>query len=368
MINVFENNSISMFHPSSWGAGSIDKYQIIKKIGKGVYGEVYKGICKQTGKKVALKKINLKLYSEGFPHTAIREITIVKILNHENVVKLFEIVKSSDNVISKNYSIYIVFEYLKHDLSGLMLSPYIQAFALPHIKSLLLQLCTGLAYIHENGIIHRDIKTSNLFLSKIGLLKIGDFGLARQYYGSSTYTKNMVTISYRAPELLLGDSNYTNAIDMWSVGCIFAELLLKVTLFPEETDIGQLELIWELCGTPDVNKWKSVEKLELYQKYRPKKSKPRKIKKTFAKLPKDALNLLDKFLKLNPSKRITAKKALKHQFFKNPPFPSLPKSIVNYPSSHEMGSLEIRKSILENIKMPKKRFRTNQSDGLFELK
>lgn len=165
---------------------------------------------------------------EGFPLTAIREIMILKRLNHKNIINLLEIVTSKPSEKNKfRGNVYLVFEYMEHDLSGLISRKY--DFTLPIIKGIMKQILLGLEYLHENNIIHRDIKGANILLNNRGEVKLADFGLARLHNPDNrivkVYTNRVVTLWYRSPELLLGEHNYGPAIDMWSVGCVFVELL-----------------------------------------------------------------------------------------------------------------------------------------------
>lgn len=220
-----------------WGSRSIECFEKLEQIGEGTYGQVYMAREKKTGEIVALKKIRMDNEKEGFPITAIREIKILKKLQHDNVIKLKEIVTSQGpegdeqeklGVDSNKYkgNIYMVFEYMDHDLTGLADRPGLR-FTIPQIKCYMKQLLTGLHYCHINQVLHRDIKGSNLLIDNEGNLKLADFGLARSFSGdhNANLTNRVITLWYRPPELLLGATKYGPAVDMWSVGCIFAELL-----------------------------------------------------------------------------------------------------------------------------------------------
>ncbi|ONI29204.1 hypothetical protein PRUPE_1G186900 [Prunus persica] len=206
------------------------------------YGQVYMAREIKTGEIVALKKIRMDNEREGFPITAIREIKILKKLHHENVINLKEIVTSpgpekddQGRPDGNKYKggIYMVFEYMDHDLTGLADRPGMR-FSVPQIKCYMRQLLTGLHYCHVNQVLHRDIKGSNLLIDNEGNLKLADFGLARSFSNdhNANLTNRVITLWYRPPELLLGATKYGPAVDMWSVGCIFAELLHGKPIFP----------------------------------------------------------------------------------------------------------------------------------------
>lgn len=234
-----------------WGSRSVDVYRKIEQVGEGTYGRVYKASYTHsdgTVEYVALKKVRMETEKEGFPITAIREIKILRELDHPNIVKLKEIVTGRSGDRSGS-AIYMVFEFFEHDLAGLMNSKFV--FSEAQIKSYIKQLLAGLHYIHKRRILHRDIKASNLLINDAGVLKIADFGLARPVPPKGAALSNrVVTLWYRAPELLLGSTNYTSAIDMWSVGCILGEMLAHKPLFPGNTEAEQLELICKCCGSP----------------------------------------------------------------------------------------------------------------------
>ncbi|XP_042971417.1 cyclin-dependent kinase C-2-like isoform X2 [Carya illinoinensis] len=230
----------------SWGSRSVDCFEKLEQIGEGTYGQVYMAREIRTGEIVALKRIRMDNEKEGFPITAIREIKILKKLHHENVIKLKEIVTSpgpetdeQGNQDGNKFKggIYMVFEYMDHDLTGLADRPGLR-FTVPQIKCYMKQLLTGLHYCHVNQVLHRDIKGSNLLIDNEGNLKLADFGLARSFSTDHTgnLTNRVITLWYRPPELLLGATKYGPAVDMWSVGCIFAELLNGKPILPGKNE------------------------------------------------------------------------------------------------------------------------------------
>ncbi|KAK6028705.1 kinase domain protein [Ostertagia ostertagi] len=231
-----------------WGSGFVEKYEILYQVGEGTYGQVYKARDKITGEQVALKKVRLENEKEGFPITAVREIKILRQLNHANVVKLVDIVTdklSAADMRTERANFYLVFEYVDHDLMGLLEASHLVNFHNDQIRSLFKQLILGLEYCHAAGFLHRDIKCSNILLNNRGELKIADFGLAR-YYSSDQerlYTNRVITLWYRPPELLLGDEHYGPAIDVWSIGCILGEFFTRKPLFQGNNEAAQLDLI-----------------------------------------------------------------------------------------------------------------------------
>ncbi|XP_013446531.2 cyclin-dependent kinase G-2 isoform X2 [Medicago truncatula] len=238
------------------GCRSVDEFERLNKIDEGTYGVVYRAKDKKTGEVVALKKVKMEKEKEGFPLTSLREINILLSFHHPYIVDVKEVV-----VGSSLDSIFMVMEYMEHDLKGLMESMK-QPFSQSEVKCLMIQLLEGVKYLHDNWVLHRDLKTSNLLLNNRGELKICDFGLARQY-GSplKPYTHLVVTLWYRAPELLLGAKQYSTAIDMWSLGCIMAELLSKEPLFNGKTEFDQLDKIFRILGTPNETIWPGFSKL-----------------------------------------------------------------------------------------------------------
>ncbi|XLT00270.1 hypothetical protein HN51_049621 [Arachis hypogaea] len=262
----------------SWGSRSVDCFEKLEQIGEGTYGQVYMAKEIKTGEIDALKKIRMDNEREGFPITAIREIKILKKLHHENVIKLKEIVtspgpeKDEQGRPGKVFTlmsygnkykggVYMVFEYMDHDLTGLADCPGMR-FTVPQIKCYMRQLLTGLHYCHVNQVLHRDIKGSNLLMDNEGNLKLADFGLAWSFSNdhNANLTNRVITLCGEEgvgllrltgtymdfvivnlePELLLGTTKYGPAVDMWSVGCFFAELLHGKPIFPGKDEISDI--------------------------------------------------------------------------------------------------------------------------------
>lgn len=336
----------------SWGSRSVDCFEKLEQIGEGTYGQVYMAREIKTGEIVALKKIRMDNEREGFPITAIREIKILKKLHHENVIKLKEIVTSpgaekdeQGRPDGNKYKggIYMVFEYMDHDLTGLADRPGMR-FSVPQIKCYMRQLLTGLHYCHVNQVLHRDIKGSNLLIDNEGNLKLADFGLARSFSNdhNGNLTNRVITLWYRPPELLLGTTRYGPAVDMWSVGCIFAELLHGKPIFPGKDEPEQLNKIFELCGAPDESNWPGVSKIPWYNNFKPTRPMKRRLREVFRHFDRHALELLERMLALDPSQRISAKDALDAEYFWTDPLPCDPKSLPKYESSHEFQTKKKR--------------------------
>ncbi|XP_047069157.1 cyclin-dependent kinase C-3 [Lolium rigidum] len=300
------------------GARTVDCFQRIRKIGEGTYGEVFEAVDIITGERAALKKIKLDDGKEGFPRQILREIKLLKKLDHANIIRLKEIVVSPGSVHGTGGSddymyrgdIYMVFEYMDHDMKKVL------HHSIPsQVKVYMGQLLKGLHYCHVNNVLHRDIKGANLLISGDKLLKIADFGLARPFTRDGSFTNHVITLWYRPPELLLGATNYAEAVDIWSVGCIFAEFLLRKPLFPGRTEQEQLSKIFELCGYPNEDNWPGASKLPLYKTINPATPTKRRLRDILKNFDCHAVELIDRMLILNPSQRISAQDALSATYF-----------------------------------------------------
>ncbi|KAI0773357.1 Pkinase-domain-containing protein [Irpex lacteus] len=285
-------------------------YSIVSQVGEGTFGKVYKAKNTSTGRFVALKRIRMEAEKDGFPVTAMREIKLLQSLRHENVIQLYEMMVSSG-------SVFMVFEYMDHDLTG-VLSQTQFSFEDAHLKSLCHQMLAGLAYLHHKGVIHRDIKGSNILLNNRGELKLADFGLARFYQKrrKSDYTNRVITLWYRPPELLLGTTVYGPEVDMWSAGCIMLELFTKKPIFQGNDEIHQLDVIYKILGTASPERWPGVNSLPWYELVKPKEFIPNHFRELFQKwLSPAALDLAERLLAYDPARRVSAAEALEAPYF-----------------------------------------------------
>ncbi|KDP45636.1 hypothetical protein JCGZ_17243 [Jatropha curcas] len=316
-----------------WLPRRADSFEQLEKIGQGTYSSVYKARDLDSGKIVAMKKVRFVNMDPESVRFMAREIHILRKLDHPNVMKLEGIVTSR-----MSESLYLVFEYMEHDLAGLLATPGI-TFSEQQIKCYMQQLLRGLEHCHSRGVLHRDIKGSNLLLSDEGVLKIGDFGLANFYQPdqNQALTSRVVTLWYRAPELLLGATEYGYAIDMWSVGCILAELFAGKPIMPGRTEVEQMHKIFKLCGSPSEDYWHK-KGLSHATSFKPQHSYKRRVAETFKNFPSSALSLIDKLLSMEPEARGSATSALNSQFFNSEPFPCDPSSLPKYPPSKELDA------------------------------
>eukprot|EP00026_Physarum_polycephalum_P003454 Phypoly_transcript_03465.p1 GENE.Phypoly_transcript_03465~~Phypoly_transcript_03465.p1 ORF type:complete len:338 (-),score=55.26 Phypoly_transcript_03465:176-1189(-) len=293
----------------------MEKYEKKHTIGQGTFGVVSLAIEKATGKKVALKKIRLLSAKDGVNFTALREIKVLQEIKHENVIGLIESFSHKSNI-------HLAFDFMDYDLEAIIKDRNI-ILAEADIKSYMLQVLRGVEVLHKNWILHRDLKPNNLLLDNTGCLKIADFGFARTFGSpNNQMTHEVVTRWYRAPELLYGAKSYSDAIDMWAVGCIFAELMLRNPYFPGSSDIEQLSCIFSALGTPDEQIWPGVSSLPDYVPYN--YCPPTPFRQLFSAASDDALDLLAEMLRYDPNKRISASDALKHPYFSSYPTATAP--------------------------------------------
>ncbi|CAH8371653.1 unnamed protein product [Eruca vesicaria subsp. sativa] len=312
-----------------WVPRRADSFQKLDKIGQGTYSVVYKARDLETGQIVAMKKVRFANMDPESVRFMAREINILRKLDHPNVMKLQCIVTSK-----LSGSLHLVFEYMEHDLSGLSLRPDVK-FTEPQIKCFMKQLLCGLEHCHSRGILHRDIKGSNLLVNNDGVLKIGDFGLASFYNPDhdQPLTSRVVTLWYRAPELLLGSTEYGPAIDLWSV--------------------EQMHKIFKLCGSASKDFWETT-KFPQATSYRPQHPYKRVLQETFKNFPSSSLALLDKLLSVEPETRCSASSTLLSEFFTTEPLPCHISSLPKYPPSKELDAKkrneEVRRKKAEAVK------------------
>lgn len=293
-----------------------DKYVMIGPIGHGAYGDVCAFTNRETGEKVAIKKIGNAFQNNTTARRTLREILLLRHTEHDNIIPIRDIIVPAN--IEDFHDAYIANELMDTDLHQIVRSTKLDEY---HCQFLLYQLLRGLKYIHSANILHRDLKPSNLLINcNDCLLKICDFGLARTSAEDDFLTEYVVTRPYRAPELLLGSRMYTAAVDMWSVGCIFMEMLTGQPLFPirsrQEHPVNHLKLITELLGTPDASDLSFLQNPDARQRIQM-ALLGQERKPLFSRFPQTsaiACDLAEKMLRFNPSNRITAEEALAHPY------------------------------------------------------
>lgn len=283
----------------------------LRPLGRGAYGLVCSAVNKETNEEVAIKKIGNAFDNTIDAKRTLREIKILRHMDHENIIAIKDIVRPPKREGFND--VYIVYELMDTDLHQIIRSD--QPLNDDHCQYFLYQLLRGLKYVHSANVLHRDLKPGNLFVNANCDLKIGDFGLARTTSETDFLTEYVVTRWYRAPELLLNCSEYTAAIDIWSVGCILAEIMTREPLFPGKDYVHQLRLITELLGTPDEDSLKFVrsDNARRYVKQLPKYPK-QQLSARFPNMSPLALDLLGKMLVFDPNQRITVDEALCHPY------------------------------------------------------
>jgi len=321
------------------------------QVGEGTYGSVFVARDKSNNNVVALKRINTEQEENGFPITALREVKILKALKHPNIVQLQEIVCSKEQGGAFPKNVFMVFEYLEYDLTGVLETPEIR-LTQDHIKSWSQQLLSGVHYMHTNKVIHRDLKASNLLINRKGELKIADWGLARSWNSEmKRLTNKVITLWYRPPELLLGCIEYTTKIDMWSVGCIVAEMFRRSAFLKGRNETHQLELIFKVCGTPNKKDWPNLEKqCRLWKKYAPGPTDevfPNRLGECLREnlphpkwMTDEAVKFIGKLMEENPETRWSAEQALDADYFFENPIVKQAKDLsmkFAVQSVHEMG-------------------------------
>ena len=378
------------FNPVLDGCRSIEEYEPLNKIDEGSYGIVFRAREKATSKIYAIKKVKLEREKEGFPITALREITLMMKIEHQNIVKVKEVVFGS--TLDK---VYMVMEYIEHEIKSLVQQSF-ESMSMPkvdtagptstyclstvEIKWIMRQLLKGVQHMHNNYIVHRDLKTSNLLINNNGIVKICDFGLARIFAEPPTpCTDLVVTLWYRAPELLLGANVYSGkAVDMWSVGCIMAELLLKEPIFMGNGELDQLDKIFKMLGTPTDETWKGWRSLKHAKLISAKKGCKSKLRDKFPKIALEdndmyltdtGLDLLSKMLTFDPEKRITAKDALGHLWFKEYPLGCEPAEMPTMFPTNEIPRDQLRKRRMKSLdkEQQKQREELYENDYRFEI-
>ena len=334
-----------------------DRFIVISEVGRGGYGVVYKAIDTMSGDIVALKQVNSFNVHVGLPLSFYREnASLTEMKDNPNIVNLRETVRSEDGE-----HLYMVLDYCEYDLSGLLHSYTLNG---RQIQSYMKQILLAVKSLHDKGFVHRDLKPSNIFLTKNNVIKVGDFGLTRKIDKKRTLTPKVMTRSYRPPEVILGDSHYNSSVDIWSLGCVFFEMLTGKALFKPTTssDFSLLDSIFAICGSPNDENWPGFNKLPnagLVQI-----SKPNTNKSTLREFLQEnipihyqiLIELLEKMLKIDPNQRITVDQALEHPFFESN-FVLRP---LKYPEVHGSVSSKEKIPIKKNILDLKKLIRSQR--------
>eukprot|EP00927_Polykrikos_kofoidii_P037520 TRINITY_DN3169_c0_g1_i1.p1 TRINITY_DN3169_c0_g1~~TRINITY_DN3169_c0_g1_i1.p1 ORF type:complete len:314 (+),score=55.13 TRINITY_DN3169_c0_g1_i1:89-1030(+) len=290
------------------------QYEILDKdlLGEGTYGKVYKARSVRTGESVAMKQMKLEAEEEGVPATTIREIALLSELSHPNVVKLLD-------VFCKPNKLVLVFEFLDNDLKKYMKSLN-GCLAPATVKNLTFQLCRGVEFCHANSIMHRDLKPQNLLIDNRLRLKLADFGLARPFsVPLQKYTHEVVTVWYRPPEILLGCPLYSIPVDLWSIGCIMAEMATGGPLFAGDSEIDTIFKIFKKLGTPTEEIWPGMTELPDFKPTFPKWPAlgwPN-IRNTRQQVGKDGIDLLERLMCYDPRNRLSARATLQHVYFRD---------------------------------------------------
>ena len=328
------NRAPPSHNPLIHGCRSVyDTYEQIGRLSEGTYGVVWKARDLATGSTAALKEIKFDVgeKKEGFPVIALREINVLMALSHESIVSVKEI------VVAKSFQkVYMVMEYYDFDLKE-GIERFEGALFQSELKGIMQQILSGMAHIHNAWYIHRDMKTSNILVHRTGRIAIADFGLARQYTNPPrALTQLVVTLWYRAPELLFGETYYGPPVDMWSIGCIFGELIRKDAPLKGEGELDQIDQIFSLVGVPNAESWPSFEKLpsSRLMRWKPRKEEillpqmfpinsPLSTNQTF--LDPNGYDLLERLLTLDPERRMKAGEALDHPYLREGVKPRTPR-------------------------------------------
>ncbi|GAA6025425.1 hypothetical protein JCM8202_005293 [Rhodotorula sphaerocarpa] len=289
------------------------RYSKEKKVGEGTYAVVYLGHQLDTRRRIAIKKIKVGQFKDGLDMSAIREVKFLRELRHPNVIELLDVYSNKSNLN-------LVLEFLDTDLEAVIRDKQL-VFQQGDVKSWMLMTMKGLDFCHRNWILHRDMKPNNLLISGAGVLKLADFGLAREFADDrARMTCQVVTRWYRSPELLLGARSYSTGVDVWAAGCIFAELMLRVPFLAAESDMDQLNVIFQALGTPTEQEWPGFTKLTSGATF---ERKPKNdLSLLFTAAGPEAIDLLQRMLAYDPHRRITARESLSHPFFHAAPRPT----------------------------------------------
>ncbi|XP_061366092.1 cyclin-dependent kinase F-4-like isoform X2 [Gastrolobium bilobum] len=311
----------------------MERYKLIKEVGDGTFGSVWRAINKQTGEVVAIKKMKKKYYSWE-ECVNLREVKSLRKMNHPNIVKLKEVIRESD-------ILYFVFEYMECNLYQLMKDRE-KLFSEGEVRNWCFQVFQGLAYMHQRGYFHRDLKPENLLVTK-DIIKIADFGLAREISSQPPYTEYVSTRWYRAPEVLLQSYLYSSKVDMWAMGAIMAELLTLRPLFPGASEADEIYKICGVIGNPTTESWADGLKLAREINYQFPQLAGVHLSVLIPAASDDAINLITSLCSWDPCKRPTASEALQHPFFQSCFYipPSLrTRAVARTPPAGARGALD----------------------------
>ncbi|XP_029554744.1 serine/threonine-protein kinase ICK [Salmo trutta] len=284
----------------------MNRYTTLRQLGDGTYGSVILGRSLESGELVAIKKMKRKFYSWE-ECMNLREVISLKKLNHANVVKLKEVIRENDHL-------YFVFEYMKENLYQLM-KDRSRLFPESAVRNIMFQILQGLAFIHKHGFFHRDMKPENLLCMGPELVKIADFGLAREIRSRPPYTDYVSTRWYRAPEVLLRSTSYSSPIDQWAVGCIMAELYTLRPLFPGSSEVDTIFKICQVLGTPKKNDWPEGFQLSVAMNFRWPQCVPSNLRSLIPNASTEAIHLMRDLLQWDPKKRPASAQALRYSYF-----------------------------------------------------
>ena len=276
------------------------EYEKVKVIGEGTFGQVF--LARKGGARYALKRMSRE--SEGLSVTTIREIQILRAMSHPSVVRLIEVVADPGG------DVHMVFPYFAYDLNRFIRSNRLGHSEVRHVFG---QIASGVCYIHSRGVLHRDLKSANILLDQRLNVSIADFGMARYTAKTSMYTPGMVTLWYRAPEILLGSPTYSYGVDVWSLGCILAEMYLGRMIFQGNTEIAQLEMIIHACGSINEGSYPGVQSLPGFRTFRLPQS-PRRIEGIIEKHDASAVELVSRMLCIDPQSRITISQVVESKY------------------------------------------------------
>jgi cell division cycle 2-like protein len=319
------------FPTPSWGpCRHLSEFETLNAIEEGSYGWVSRARENSTGEIVALKRLKMDNLQDGFPITALREIQTLKESHHKHIVDLREIV-----VGDSLRDVYLVMEFLEHDMKTLQ-ENMTEPFMISEIKTLMLQITSAIDYLHTNWVLHRDLKTSNILMNNRGEIKIADFGMARRFGDPPppNMTQLVVTLWYRAPELLLGADQYNETVDIWSLGCILGELCKNEPILQGQNEVDELAKIFALCGVPDEKSWPKFRHLPNARSLKlPRNTeKTSRIRSLFPDLSTLGAKLLEDLLTLNPNRRPDAAEILGHPWFQEDPRPKSAEIFPTFPS------------------------------------